>query len=93
VRSDFAGRLQGVRGGDRLYAGAPPVTPHDEFMREDCNACHAGPTARPEIVCDHSERVNCAQCHARGGTHAEPFVSPFGPGIRTPTGATGTGDL
>jgi cytochrome c-type protein NapB len=79
VRSDFVGRSQAVRSSDRRYPGAPPVTPHDTFAREDCVACHAGLAARPEIVCDHAERLNCAQCHARGGARAEPFVSSFDP--------------
>lgn len=48
---------------DRAHSSAPPINPHSLFMREDCNACHAGPSARPEIRCRHSERLRCQQCH------------------------------
>ena len=48
---------------DRAHSFAPPVNPHNLFMREDCNACHAGPAAQPEIQCRHSERRRCQQCH------------------------------
>jgi cytochrome c-type protein NapB len=65
VANQFRPRLQDLRRGERLYAGAPPVVPHGLFLREDCVACHAGPAGRPEIRCSHPERVNCLQCHAR----------------------------
>lgn len=45
-------------------AGSPPVIPHGLQMRENCLACHAGPSAAVEIRIDHPERVNCRQCHA-----------------------------
>ncbi|MCA9069681.1 MAG: hypothetical protein KDA84_12190 [Planctomycetaceae bacterium] len=41
----------------------PPAIPHTSFMREDCNACHAGLASRPEIRCNHAERKRCQQCH------------------------------
>ncbi|MCA9123822.1 MAG: hypothetical protein H6822_15035 [Planctomycetaceae bacterium] len=63
VASNFAGRPQDLRLGSRLYRGAPPVMPHAKFMRENCNACHRGDAARPEIRCSHPERSNCMQCH------------------------------
>lgn len=63
VTSDFVGRAQDLRLGSRQYRGAPPVMPHAKFMRENCNACHSGPAARPEIRCSHPERSNCVQCH------------------------------
>lgn len=59
----FQGLRQDLRKGDRLYADAPPVIPHQTFMRENCSACHDGPAARPEIRCSHAERLNCVQCH------------------------------
>lgn len=65
VASTFQPLRQEHRRGDRLYPGAPPTVPHALFMREDCNACHDGPTARPEIRCSHPERLHCLQCHAR----------------------------
>ncbi len=64
VASSFQPLRQEHRRGDRLYPGAPPTVPHALFMREDCNACHDGPTARPEIRCSHPERLHCLQCHA-----------------------------
>ncbi|MEZ6060820.1 MAG: hypothetical protein R3C19_10685 [Planctomycetaceae bacterium] len=59
----FVGIQQRVEKGERAYPGAPPVIPHSELMRENCAACHSGPSARPEIKCSHTERVNCRQCH------------------------------
>jgi cytochrome c-type protein NapB len=44
--------------------GSPPIIPHELQMRENCLACHAGPSAAREIRIDHPERVNCRQCHA-----------------------------
>lgn len=64
VANTFQGLGQDLRRGERLYAQAPPVIPHGLFMREDCVACHAGPSVRPEIRCTHPDRLNCRQCHA-----------------------------
>ena len=61
--NSFQGRLQERHAAERAYPTAPPVTPHTLNMRADCLACHAGPAARPEIVCSHPERTNCVQCH------------------------------
>ena len=61
--NDFVGLAQTFAGGDRLYPTAPPVIPHRVFMRENCNACHDGVSAREEIRCDHAQRTNCHQCH------------------------------
>jgi nitrate reductase cytochrome c-type subunit len=63
LETDFAGLRQEFIPSDRLYPGAPPVIPHRVFMRENCTSCHSGPVARPEIVCTHTERTNCRQCH------------------------------
>ncbi len=65
VESQFVGLRQDLRRGDRLFDGAPPVIPHQALMRENCAACHDGPSARPEIRCSHPERYNCVQCHVR----------------------------
>ena len=43
--------------------GSPPVIPHQLQMRENCLACHAGPSAPKEIRVSHPERINCRQCH------------------------------
>lgn len=64
--SDFQGLTQHFAKAERLYPGAPPVIPHEIFMREDCASCHTGPSARSEIRCSHPQRTNCRQCHARG---------------------------
>lgn len=63
AESTFDGLTQDLRPGKRLYDGAPPVLPHDVFLRENCQACHAGPAAREEIRCTHPERTHCGQCH------------------------------
>ncbi len=42
---------------------SPPMIPHQIKMRENCLACHAGPSAPKEIRVSHPERVNCRQCH------------------------------
>jgi len=43
--------------------GSPPVIPHQIQLRENCLACHAGPSAPKEIRVSHPERINCRQCH------------------------------
>lgn len=49
--------------GERLFPGAPPVIPHRHTLHENCNGCHSGPVARPELRGSHPERHNCHQCH------------------------------
>lgn len=66
VDSDFSGLHFDVHTGDRATTSSPPTVPHTAFMREDCSACHCGPAARPEIVCNHADRVRCQQCHVQG---------------------------
>ena len=63
VANSFQGRLQRRHAAERAHPTAPPVTPHSLSMRTNCLACHAGPAARPEILCTHPERTNCVQCH------------------------------
>lgn len=70
VDNSFAGLRQDLRAGRRLYGGAPPVMPHQVFMRENCAACHSGPAAREEIRTSHPERPNCRQCHVEQTTTA-----------------------
>jgi nitrate reductase cytochrome c-type subunit len=75
VASRFAGLAPNV-GPERApvprqHELAPPVIPHRVFMRESCQACHAGPAAREEIRTTHPERENCQQCHV-------PVVSAVG---------------
>lgn len=61
--SGFVGFAQDLRRGERHHPFAPPVLPHPVFLRENCQACHAGPAAREEIRTSHPERANCQQCH------------------------------
>lgn len=71
VDNEFSGLHFDDYTGDRATASAPPIVPHFAFMREDCRACHCGPAARPEIVCNHADRVRCQQCHAQGDNPVE----------------------
>lgn len=66
VENEFVGLAVDVSFGERAHDLAPPTVPHPLFMREDCAACHTGPAARPEFVCDHADRVRCQQCHVQG---------------------------
>lgn len=47
----------------RAMPGAPPAIPHALQMRENCLACHSGPSSVPAIRSSHPERGNCRQCH------------------------------
>ncbi|WP_139957324.1 multiheme c-type cytochrome [Flavicella sediminum] len=49
---------------NKALRSSPPVIPHQIQLRENCLACHAGPSAPKEIRVSHPERVNCRQCHA-----------------------------
>lgn len=49
--------------GNAAFAGGPPIIPHQIQLRENCLACHAGPSAPKEIRVTHPERSNCRQCH------------------------------
>lgn len=71
--SAFLGLSQDLRHGERLHPLAPPVVPHELFMRENCLACHSGPAAREEIRCSHPDRSRCLQCHP---TRARQFDEP-----------------
>jgi cytochrome c-type protein NapB len=71
VASSFQGLAQDLRSGGRLYPGAPPTIPHRIFMRENCTACHAGPSARADIVTSHPQRSRCRQCHIPVLTRSE----------------------
>ncbi len=63
VGSEFESLTLTRTHGSRAHSAAPPTIPHPLPMRGDCNACHSGPSARPEIVCKHPERTRCTQCH------------------------------
>ncbi len=57
--------------GQAAMPGSPPPMPHGLRMRETCAACHAGPSAAPELRTDHPERVGCLQCHVPRETAPE----------------------
>lgn len=48
---------------NNALVGSPPVIPNQIQLRENCLACHAGPSAPKEIRVSHPERINCRQCH------------------------------
>ena len=56
-------KTQAPKIGNNALLGSPPIIPHQIQMRENCLACHAGPSAPKEIRVTHPERVNCRQCH------------------------------
>jgi cytochrome c-type protein NapB len=80
------------RTGLRALPGSPPAIPHRLQFRENCVACHTGPSAIAEIRTTHAERANCRQCHvesaAESSDGADVFTRPLdpdtGPAGRTP---------
>jgi cytochrome c-type protein NapB len=53
----------------------PPYIPHRLQDRTDCETCHLGATAVPELVPAHGLRTNCTQCHVRPDTKLGDFVA------------------
>lgn len=80
VASTFSGLRQDLRRGDRLSPFSPPRIPHRTFMRENCTACHTGPSAREPMRTSHPERARCRQCHVPVTTRAA-FGSALGQGL------------
>lgn len=60
---DFAKVKAPKVGVNNALLTSPPAIPHQIQLRENCLACHAGPSAPKEIRVTHPERVNCRQCH------------------------------
>jgi len=60
---------------ERLHPLGPPYIPHRLQDREECEVCHLGPTARPDLVPAHGSRTNCTQCHVQVQEGFEPFVA------------------
>ncbi|MFY0625117.1 MAG: hypothetical protein JXR07_02400 [Reichenbachiella sp.] len=71
VKSDFV-RKEAPNTHQSALKGSPPIIPHSLQLRENCLACHAGPSASKEIRVSHPERVNCRQCHAQ--SNIDPVV-------------------
>lgn len=63
VDTNFVG-LPTPEQGERAFPGAPPTIPHSRWMRENCSACHGGPSAWAGMESTHPWRTNCTQCHA-----------------------------
>lgn len=61
----------------RAMPEGPPRIPHLLQMREDCLACHAGPSAVREIRTTHPERADCRACHVPAETDEEVFTRPL----------------
>lgn len=59
----FAALRREMEREERPSTSAPPVIPHDVFMRGNCVGCHSGEAAREWIRTSHPERVRCRQCH------------------------------
>lgn len=49
--------------GQRAWPGAPPVMPHQLWMRQRCDSCH-GVSGHPGLRTSHPDRQSCVQCHA-----------------------------
>lgn len=58
--------------------GAPPPIPHTLQFRENCLACHSGPSAVVEIRMKHPDWPSCRQCHVALDPEAGPFVPSAG---------------
>jgi cytochrome c-type protein NapB len=56
----------------------PPAIPHDLFFRENCLACHSGPSAVREIRTSHPDWASCRQCHVPADSSAGEFLRPAG---------------
>lgn len=61
--NDFYKAFPVKAGTNNALMGSPPIIPHQIQLRENCLACHAGPSAPKEIRVSHPERSNCRQCH------------------------------
>ena len=48
--------------GARAWTGAPPVVPHQSFMRQRCDSCH-GVSGALGLRTPHADRQSCVQCH------------------------------
>lgn len=84
TENEFQGR-RSAGPGPRAYPGAPPVTPHPLWMRQNCMACH-GPGREQAIRTSHPNRNNCLQCHApnAGFDNRESYATNPAPPIDTP---------
>ena len=63
--------------GQRAMEGSPPWIPHSLQLREDCLACHGGPSAVQEIRTTHPEWVDCRACHVPVPSEEDVFTRPL----------------
>lgn len=64
--------------GRRAMDDGPQWIPHSLQLREDCLACHGGPSAVEGIRTTHPERVDCRSCHVPvPESEPEVFVRPL----------------
>lgn len=77
----------------RAMSESPHLIPHDVESRSNCLACHGGPGAVAELRTDHSERMNCRQCHVPAGGGPDDVFDPVAegapPSARTSGGGQG----
>ncbi len=73
--------------GQRAMEGSPHWIPHTLQLREDCMACHGGPSALPEIRTTHPERADCRSCHVPVDEAEDVFTRP----LDRPAASTGEG--
>lgn len=71
--------------GCRAYQGAPPVMPHQVWMRQNCMSCH-GPGRDQAIRSTHPQRRNCLQCHAPDAAldNRESYLGNAAPPVAAP---------
>ncbi len=55
----------------------PPAIPHDLFFRENCLACHSGPSAVAEIRTSHPDWTACRQCHVAPDPSVSEYLRPI----------------
>ena len=66
----------------RAMSESPPWIPHTLHFRENCVACHAGPSAVHEIRTTHPQRTDCRSCHVPTRVDHEVFPGvPEGAGF------------
>jgi nitrate reductase (cytochrome), electron transfer subunit len=61
----------------RAMPGSPLWIPHELRLRENCVACHAGPSAVEELRTTHPDRTDCRSCHVPLVTEEPAFTRPL----------------
>ncbi len=63
-KPNYWAKMEDPKAKQQALLGSPPIIPHSLEMRNNCLACHGGPSAPQKIRVTHPERINCRQCHA-----------------------------